>query len=69
MASDPIVETRTITQRVCPPELLGPVPAKPARPAGAALTGDAASLGWLGRLARWGDALALLLTDAAQGCR
>ena len=66
--ADPIVETRTVERRVCPAELLTPVPAKPARTAGGFLEGDAASLDWVGRLARWGEALAARLTDAAKAC-
>jgi hypothetical protein len=76
-APDPVVETRTVVRRECPPELLGAIPAKPVRPACGvgretescgALDGDAATLGWVGQLARWGDKLRLLLTDAAAQC-
>jgi hypothetical protein len=67
---DPIVETRTVVQRVCPAELLAPVPAKPKRPAGdgASLTGDAATLGWIGAIVRWADEIASLLADAKLSC-
>jgi hypothetical protein len=67
-ASDPIVETVTVERQVCPAELLAPVPKKPARPAGGSLTGDPATLGWVGQLASWGEALRLLFTDAAAQC-
>lgn len=65
---DPVVETRTVVRRECPPELLGAVPAKPKRPPGGALDGDEATLGWVGQLARWGESLRLLLVDAARQC-
>lgn len=67
-ASDPIVETVTVEHKVCPAELLAPVPAKPVRPTGGMLEGDAATLGWVGQLARWGEALRALFTDAAAQC-
>lgn len=66
--ADPVVETRTVERRVCPAELLTPPPAKPARPAGGFLEGDAATLDWVGWLARWGEGLAARLADAAQAC-
>ena len=66
--SDPIVETKTVERRVCPPELATPTPAKPVRPAGGSLTGDPATLSWVGQLARWGEALWLRLTDARAQC-
>ena len=65
---DPVVETRTVVRRECPPELLAALPEKPERPAGGVLEGDPATLGWIGQLARWGDKLRLLLTDAAAQC-
>lgn len=67
-AADPVVETRTVTVRVCPAELLAPAPAKPQRAPGGFLEGDAATLDWVGRLARWGESLAARLTDAARAC-
>jgi hypothetical protein len=68
-AADPVVEVRTVTTRVCPPELLAAVPAKPVRPAGGSITGDPATIAWFGEAVRWGDSLAGLLADAALGCR
>ncbi len=65
---DPIVETRTQTVRVCPPELLAALPARPARPAGGSLTGDKPTLDWVGALSRWGDSIAALFGDAAKQC-
>jgi hypothetical protein len=65
---DPIVETRTVVQRACPPELLAAPPQRPARPAGGAITGDPATLAWIGQLSRWGDTLAALFADAAGQC-
>lgn len=67
-APDPVVETRTVVERVCPAELLGEIPAKPAPPAGAVVDGNVAGLDWIGMLGRWGDKLRLLLTDAAAQC-
>lgn len=68
-ARDPIVETRTVIERVCPAELLaGAVPAKPEPAKGAVLDGNAAGLDFLRALGRWGDDLRLLFADAAAQC-
>lgn len=67
-AADPVVEVRAVTERVCPAELLGAIPAKPKRPAGSEITADEPTLGWIGRLARWGEGLAARLADAQRQC-
>lgn len=68
-AADPVVEVRTVTTRVCPPELLATPASKPVRPAGGSLTGDRATLDWVGAVSRWADGVLSLFNDAAIGCR
>jgi hypothetical protein len=68
-AADPVVEVRTVTTRVCPPELLATPAAKPARPAGGAITGDPATIAWFGAVVRWADGVLAMFNDAASACR
>lgn len=67
-APDPIVEQRTVIKTLCPPELLGSLPTKPAVPAAARIEANDAGLGWVADLARWGDGLFARLADAARPC-
>lgn len=67
-APDPIVETRTVIERVCPPELLGAIATKPVQPKGAVIEAEPETLGWIGALARWGEGLRARLIDAARTC-
>jgi hypothetical protein len=56
------------TRRECPAELLAPVAAAPARPAGGFLEGDPATVGWVGALARFAADLRGRLLAAQAEC-
>lgn len=65
---DPVVETRVQVERVCPAELSEDIGQLPARPPGGVLEGDAATLGWVGAIARAAADLWQRLVDARAGC-
>ena len=67
-AADPVVEQRTITRTLCPPELGLAVPAMPAPAPEAVLRGNDAGLRFHAELGAWGRGLADRLADAAAGC-
>lgn len=66
-ATDPVVEQRTVTRIVCPPDLAGPGP-KPAPPAGAVVRGNEAGLGYFAALSAHDDAQAKAIADAIAVC-
>ncbi len=53
---------------VCPAELSAPVPAQPAVPDGAVVTGNAAGQDWLSQVMAWGQGLAANAHDAKAAC-
>lgn len=50
LAPDPLIETRTVVETVCPPEVTAALPARPPVPADAVIEGNDAGLGWLSAL-------------------
>lgn len=65
---DPVVETRTVIERVCPAELAEAPAPLPARPAGGVLEGDQRTLAWVGEIARAAADLWQRLFDAGAAC-
>lgn len=65
---DPVVETRTLIERVCPAELSAEIGQLPKRPAGGVLEGDTATLAWVGAIARAAANLWQQLFDARAAC-
>lgn len=63
-----MVEQRIITRTVCPAELRLAIPPEPAPAADAIVQGNEAGLGFIARLANWGQLLAARLSDAAAEC-
>jgi hypothetical protein len=68
LAPDPVVETRTVTVTLCPPELLLEVPDQPPVPADATMNANDAALNWVSAVIGWGDLLAARLRDARGDC-
>lgn len=67
-AADPIVETRTVIRRVCPAELVAPLPPRVATPADAAIEATREVLAWIGARFAREDAIEARLRDAAGQC-
>jgi hypothetical protein len=65
---DPVVETRTVIERVCPVELAEAPAPLPKRPAGGVLEGDQRTLAWVGAMARAAAELWQQLFDARAAC-
>lgn len=66
--SDPVIQTRTETVRVCPAELTAARPARPQPEAGAEIKGNDAGMRWLSALLRYLGLVEDRLADAAGQC-
>ena len=66
--ADPVIQTRTIEVRVCPPELRAARAPRPAPGAGAELSGNATGMAWLNDLLTYLGLVEDRLADAAEGC-
>ena len=67
-APDPVIVTRTVEVRVCPPELQAARPARPLVPDGAMVTGNDAGMDWLVQSQAYTALLEDRLDDAAAQC-
>ncbi|PKP93175.1 MAG: hypothetical protein CVT77_06490 [Alphaproteobacteria bacterium HGW-Alphaproteobacteria-16] len=67
-AADPIVETRTVREKVCPDEVAAPLPPRIATPAGAAIAASEEVLRWIGQRFAREEVLEKRLADARAGC-
>ena len=65
---DPVIETRTVIERVCPAELRLALPARPVLPASARLDGNEAGLGWLAEMLARTGLIEDRIADAAKEC-
>lgn len=65
---DPVIQVRTETVRVCPPELTAPRPARPQPASDAVLTGNDSGMAWLTALLAYTGLIEDRLTDAAEDC-
>jgi hypothetical protein len=66
--ADPVIQTRTVTERVCPAELRAPRPARPVPAADAELQGNASGMAWLNALLAYMGLVEDRLSDAAKDC-
>lgn len=65
---DPVIETRTVVERVCPAELRQARPARPVLAADARLDGNRSGLDWLSATLALLGLLEDRLDDAAKEC-
>lgn len=68
LPADPVVETRTVVEKVCPPELSQARPTRPALPVDARLDGNQSGLDWLSATLALLGLLEDRLDDAAKEC-
>ena len=67
-APDPVIETRTVTVRVCPAELRAALPPRAEAAADAVLSGNEAGMAWLNALLARLGLVEARLADAAKEC-
>lgn len=65
---DPVIQTRTVEVRVCPPELTAPRPDRPQPGADAELSGNEPGMTWLTELLAYVGLVEDRLADAAEDC-
>lgn len=68
IAADPIVETRTVRQIICPAEVTATIPAEEIMPANAVIEASREVLRWIGRRFAREELLAKRLDDAREQC-
>lgn len=65
---DPLIETRTVTKTICPPEVTAALPTRPAVPADAVIQGNDAGMGWLSAILVHLGLVEARLADAREQC-
>ncbi|QPT08602.1 hypothetical protein [Sphingomonas paucimobilis] len=68
IAADPVIETRTVRQLVCPAEITAPLPPSEPMPEGAVMEAARDVLRWIGRRFAREEMLARRITDAKAEC-
>lgn len=67
-AADPVIETRTVVEKVCPEELRLAAPERPDPAPDARIEGNDSGMAWLRDMMGWAGLIEARLADAKKDC-